>query len=346
LKVAGPSGTRNLRAHLLIGADGSNSTVARLMRGRTPSSRDRIIAIRGYYKDVEGPSNQADLHFNSESFPGYCWLFPTSKENANVGVGVLLDTMPAGNRLGELLNYLIENNTALHERLRKAKRVSRIEGWPLTTYNPNEPLVDNRVMLVGDAAGLVNPLNGEGIQNAVLSGRWASQVAASCLTKNDLSKDALSAYSDVIEKELRYDMSLASLIVQFIRNRSLNPIWLRSLELIAAHAKIDPNYADIVGGILMGSTPQSEATSLEIVTGTLEQAALSAGLTGITIQNPSFLVKAALDAVQTSLEVTRQATQNPFDFINWVVNSAASAMDVVIAASTRHLETFEKRTAH
>jgi len=343
LEVEGPSGTRKLRARLLIGADGSNSTVARLVRGRTPSRRDRIIAIRGYYKDVEGPTNQADLHFNSESFPGYCWLFPTGKENANVGVGVLLDTMPAGNRLGELLTYLIENNAALHGRLHKAKRVGRIEGWPLTTYNPNEPLVDDRVMLVGDAAGLVNPLNGEGIQNAVLSGRWASHVAASCLAKNDLSKDALSAYSDVVEKELRYDMSLAGLIVQFIRNRSLNPIWLRSLELIAAHAKIDPNYADIVGGILMGATPQSEATSLEIVTGTLEQAALSIGLTGT--QNPSFLVKAALDAVQTSLEVTRQATQNPFDLINWVVNSAASAMDVLIASSTRNLEAFEKRTA-
>jgi geranylgeranyl reductase family protein len=344
LEVVSPSGTRNLRAHLLIGADGSNSTVARLMRGRTPSNRDRIIAIRGYYRGVEGPSNQADLHFNSESFPGYCWLFPTGKNEANVGVGVALDTIPAGNRLGELLNHLIEDNVALHERLHKAKRASQIAGWPLAIYNPNLPVIDNRVMLVGDAAGLVNPLNGEGIQYALLSGRWASEVAVSCLTKNDFSRDALSAYSDIIEKELRYDMSLASMIVQLIRNRSLNPVWLGLLKLITAHAKTDPNYADTVGGILMGSTPQSRAFSMEIVIGTLEQAVLSTGYKGLkTIQDPRFPVKAALDAVEMSLDVTRQVTMNPFGFINWVANSAASAMDVAIAASTRYSETLGKR---
>ena len=78
-----------------------------LVRGQPPSSADRIIAIRGYFKDVEGPPNQADLHFNKESFPGYCWLFPTGKNQANVGVGMVLDTIPSGNRLKELLNHLI-----------------------------------------------------------------------------------------------------------------------------------------------------------------------------------------------------------------------------------------------
>lgn len=345
LKVSGPSGTRNLRAPLLIGADGSNSTIARLMRGRAPLSSDRIIAIRGYFEGVEGPSNRADLHFNSESFPGYCWLFPTGKNKANVGVGVVLDTMPAGNRLGELLTRLIENDAALHKRLREAKMVGQIAGWPLTTYNPNQPLVDDRVMLVGDAAGLINPLNGEGIQYALLSGRWASEAAASCITKDDFSRDALSAYSDIVEKELRYGMSLAGLIVQLIRNRGLNPVWLRSLELMAARAQVDPGYADIAGGILMGSIPQSETTSMEIVRGTLEQAALSSGLTSLkTIEDPGSLVKAALDAVQTSLELTRQATQNPFGFINWAIDSAASAVNLAFAASARYSETFEKRT--
>ena len=348
LNVVGPSGTRNLRALLLVGADGSNSTIARLMRGHAPLSRDRIIAIRGYFEGVEGASNQADLHFNRESFPGYCWLFPTGKNKANVGVGIVLDTMPAGDRLAEILAQLIENDAALRERLRNAKIVGRIAGWPLTTYNPNQPLVDQRVMLIGDAAGLVNPLNGEGIQNALLSGRWASEVAASCMAKNDFSRDALSAYSGIVEKELRYGMSLAGFIVQLIRNRSLNSVWLRSLELIAARAQIDPDYADIVGGILMGTIPQNEATNMEIVRGTLEQAVLSTGLTTLqAIQDPSFLAKASLDAVQTSLEITRLASQNPSDFINWVINSAASAIDLAIASSrsaSRHSETPEKRS--
>ncbi len=239
LKVEGPSGKRILKARLLIGADGSNSTIARLVRGHGPSSADRIIAIRGYFEDVEGPPNQADLHFNKESFPGYCWLFPTGNNQANVGVGVVLDTIPTGNRLKELLNHLIKNDLALHKRLSHAKLVGQIGGWPLTTYNPDQPLVDNNVMLVGDAAGLVNPLNGEGIQYALLSGRWASEVAISCLTADDFSKEALSAYPQLVEKELRYGMSIAALIVQLIRNRSFNPFWLRSMELIASRSQVD-----------------------------------------------------------------------------------------------------------
>ena len=131
----------------MIGADGSNSTIAKLVRGQPPSSADRIIAIRGYFKNVDGSPNQADLHFNKESFPGYCWLFPTGKNQANVGVGMVLDTIPSGNRLKEILNQLIKNDSALHKRLRNAKLVGQIRGWPLTTYNPNQPLVDNRVML-------------------------------------------------------------------------------------------------------------------------------------------------------------------------------------------------------
>jgi len=344
LQVDGPSGKRILKARLLIGADGSNSTIAKLVRGQPPSSADRIIAIRGYFENVEGPSNQADLHFNKESFPGYCWLFPTDKNHANVGVGMVLDTIPSGNRLKELLNQLIKNDPALHKRLRNAKLVGQIGGWPLTTYNANEPLVDNRVMLIGDAAGLVNPLNGEGIQYALLSGRWASEVAISCLITNDLTKEALLAYQHFVEKELRYGMSLACLIVQLIRNRSFNPFWLRSMEIMAARSQVDARYADVVGGILMGTVPQSEATNLEIVQGTIEQAMLSTGLTNLleTIQDPDAVAKATIEALQTGFEITIQATQNPNALINWAIKSATSAIDLAIASSPNYSEDEEK----
>ncbi len=344
LQVEGPSGKKILKARLLIGADGSNSTIAKLVRGHPPSSADRIIAIRGYFKDVDGSSNHADLHFNKESFPGYCWLFPTGKNQANVGVGMVLDTIPSGKRLNELLNQLIENDLSLHKRLRNAKLIGPIKGWPLTTYNANQSLVDNRVMLVGDAAGLVNPLNGEGIQYALLSGRWASEVAISCLIADDLSKEALLTYQSFVEKELRYGMSLASLIVQLIRNRSFNSLWLRSMELMAARSQADPRYADIVGGILMGTVPQSEATNLEVAQGTIEQALLSKGPTNLldAIQDPNALAKATMEALQTGFEITVQATQNPSAFINWFIKSATSAINVAIASSSNYLETEEK----
>ncbi len=335
VEAEGPDGKRTLKARLLIGADGSNSIIAKIVRGQPPSSADRIIAIRGYFKDVEGPSNQADLHFNKESFPGYCWLFPTGKNQANIGVGMVLDTIPSGNRLKELLNHLISSDEALGRRLKNAKLIGQIGGWPLTTYNPSQPLVDNRVILVGEAAGLVNPLNGEGIQYALLSGRWASEVAISSLTANDLSKEALATYQDTVERELRYGMSIAGLIVQLIRNRSFNPLWLHSLELMAARSRVDSGYADIVGGILMGTVLQTEATNLEVARGTIEQALLSTGLNSLVemVQDPNVIAKSALETIQTSFLVAAQAAQNPSALLDWGIKSVASAINAALASS-------------
>ena len=116
LEAEGSDGKRTLKARLLIGADGSNSTIARIIRGSHLPVQIESLLYADTSTDVEGPSNQADLHFNKESFPGYCWLFPTGKNQANVGVGVVLDTIPSGNRLKELLNHLIKNNVALNKK--------------------------------------------------------------------------------------------------------------------------------------------------------------------------------------------------------------------------------------
>src|SRR5207247_1812006 len=150
---------RELRARLIVGADGSNSTVARVLRGVPAPSADRIIAMRAYYTGVRGPADRADLYFAAESFPGYYWLFPTGEDTANVGVGMVLETLPpVRDHLRDLLARLLERDHALRERLDGAILEGRILGWPLNTYNPDAPLVADGLLLVGDAAGLINSL--------------------------------------------------------------------------------------------------------------------------------------------------------------------------------------------
>lgn len=320
LSVSQNGTKRSLRTRLLIGADGSESVVARLMRGQRPHKDDRIIAVRAYFEGVKGPAEQADLYFGADSFPGYYWLFPTGDGAANVGVGMVLETIPpTQDRLRDLLMDLIKRDRALGERLRQAKQTTPIIGWPLTTYNPRLPLVADRIMLTGDAAGLINPLNGEGIQYALLSGRWAAEVAAKCLGHGDLGQESLHAYTEVVRRELNYDMALANMIVQLIRNRSMNPVWLYALRVITARARVDPGYAKIVGGILAGLIPASDAVSLKVIAGSLEQAALSFGLQTVrnVLRGPTNLAQVGLDGARFGLAMGVMAGSNPLEFLKW-----------------------------
>jgi hypothetical protein len=61
----------------------------------------------------------------------------------------------------------------------------------------------------------------------------------------------------LVHKSLRTDMAFSRLIVQIIRNRNLNSVWLRALRIIASRARIDPDYADRIGCVLTGLTQPS-----------------------------------------------------------------------------------------
>jgi menaquinone-9 beta-reductase len=252
----GAAGPWRLRARLLLGADGSNSMVARTLRGGVPPSQDRIMAVRAYFDEVEGADGQGDIWFRGDTFPGYHWLFPTGGGAANLGVGMLSSTYPqSGRNLREMLLRLIDEDESVRHRLRGARMRGRVLGHPLTTYNPRLPLIGDRMMLLGDAAGLINPLNGEGIQYALHSARWAAGIAADRLASNRLDAASLEGYQRRVHQSLRTDLALSRLIVQLIRNRNLNQVWLRALRSIAARAKTDPDYAHHLGCVLTGLTP-------------------------------------------------------------------------------------------
>ncbi|HEX6451376.1 MAG TPA: geranylgeranyl reductase family protein [Trebonia sp.] len=271
-----PTGPWRLRTRLLLGADGSNSMVARTLRGTAPPRQDRIVAVRAYFDDVGGPPGQVDVGLRSDSLPGYSWLFPCGGGRANVGVGMVVSTYPRADRnLRELLLRLIAEDASMRHRLRWGRIRGKILGCPLTTYNPRLPLVGDRMMLVGDAAGLINPLNGEGIQYALHSARWAAGIAAERLSSGRLDASSLAGYEQRVHHSLRQDMALSRLIVQLIRNRALNPFWLRALRIIASCASIDPDYAYRVGCVVTGLAPVSRTLGLSVPAKTLRQAMIS-----------------------------------------------------------------------
>lgn len=324
---------RVFKGSLLIGADGTNSIIARLLRGYQVPTANRIIGIRGYFEGVEGPSDQADMHFETSSFPGYCWLFPTGNGEANVGVGVLLDTLPKGNKPKDLLDQLMKQDEGLKSRLKNAALKGTLDAWPLSTYDPHLPIVGNRVMLIGEAAGLVNPLNGEGIQYALLSGRWAAETAQTCTSKGDFSEAALSPYAKRVHSELGQGFKISAFIIQLIRYRHLNPLWLKTFETMVGRAKSDPEYARTAGGILAGLLPTTDGLNPAFLVETVQEAAVSNGLriVGDAVKDPVSLPVNAVKASQTALDVAVGTAQNPFGFVQWGMETFAKMAELAAA---------------
>ncbi|RSZ55618.1 geranylgeranyl reductase family protein [Massilia atriviolacea] len=329
--VKGPAGRATLRAQALIGADGSSSVVARLLRGHAVPDRNRIVAMRCYMDGLPDTGNRCDLYFSDATFPGYYWLFPTGPNAANVGIGMVRETLPRNEEhLRQRMLQLLTSDPALRARLGNAQLRGPVTGWPLTTYDAALPCVGRRVLLAGDAAGLINPLNGEGIQYAMLSGRWAAETLIAARARDDFSHAGLLPYAQRIERELRFDMALARLIVQLIRNRHLTPLWLEALHIIVARARADPAYADITGGVLAGLVPARRVMGADILRKSAQQAVLSLAGMGAQhlLRGRAHCLRLGLRTGTAAAGVALSMAAHPRAALDWGLGVAGSALEL------------------
>ena len=274
-----------------------------------------------YFDNMEGPCQRADVYYASNSFPGYYWLFPTGKATANIGIGIVKETFPENQmHLDELLKDTIEKDPALRCRVGKAVLRGKIAGWPLSTFDPDMQLVADRVLLTGDAAGLINSLNGEGIQTALSSGRWAAETLMDCLQKNTLTKSDLDAYRLTVDREIGCDMMLSQVVIECIRNRTLNPVWLQLMSTISSRALANPKYAGVAGGVLSGIVPAKEVLNPAFVAETMMQIGASGSLycADTFFGGPQAWQKSMQSITQLSLNLVQHGMQSPLDYMNWM----------------------------
>lgn len=158
----------SIAARVVIGADGANSTVRRLVGAPPARPSTTAVAVRGYAASTVLPDALV-IEFARGRHPAYAWSFPLRGGGANVGFGVF-DRRGSGSR-EQLLGAL----AALLPGHEPAPATVRGHHLPLSTGPRHHP--DGRVLLAGDAASLVNPLTGEGIYDAVASGVLAGRAA-------------------------------------------------------------------------------------------------------------------------------------------------------------------------
>jgi menaquinone-9 beta-reductase len=217
-----PGDRQVYRARVVVAADGNSSRLSVAMGLRKRDDRPMGVAVRTYYTSPRHKDDYLeswlDLWDGDRLLPGYGWIFGMGDGTSNVGLG-LLNTSDAFGK------------TDYRELLKRWLR-SMPEEWGYTEENRTEPVRGaalpmgfNRtphyhqgLLLAGDAAGMVNPFNGEGIAYAMESGEILARVTAQALARPTRAETerVLRGYADELQAAYGRYYTLGRVFVQLL----------------------------------------------------------------------------------------------------------------------------------
>lgn len=239
--------TEQCRARMVIGADGVTSVITRHLRPKQNQHVDshRAVALRAYIDDIEEIPKAVEFYLYNEILPGYAWIFPTGNHSANIGLGMRLDHFrKQGIDLESMLRQFLEF-PEIKKRLLNGGQLRDVATWQLN-FGSQKRLQHtfDGALLVGDAAGLINPLTGGGIHNALVSARLATQTINEAFQAGDFSRQQLKIYEQRCHDEMwgsmrrsyflqrtlmHFPFLIDFLVKQFKENSQLAQIFLSKL---------------------------------------------------------------------------------------------------------------------
>lgn len=217
-----------------------------------------MLAARAYFEGLADLDGRVQCHFDGVALPGYGWVFPLSPSSANVGAGLI----PAGFfRRPNLVHSrrafsLFTGSRSLQKMLQPARQVGPIKGYPIRVDFNRSPTYGERVLLAGEAAGLANPLTGEGIDYALESGRIAAEHASTMLSKNDFTASRFIGY----DRELRGRFQRTLVGARRLGDLYLNPFLLDRLVEVARR---NPDVRSLIGDVTVGNRGLNEMLSIK-----------------------------------------------------------------------------------
>ena len=231
-----------IKAPFIVGADGDKSLVRKNLLKKYSSPKANCVALRAYYKGVTGlhKQNFMELHYMKEILPGYFWIFPLPNGMANVGVGILSNTIRKKKiNLREVMLHAIKHNPEIKDRFANAVLTDKIQGWGLPMGIKRLPVSGNNFLLTGDAASLIDPFSGEGIGNAMYSGMLAAQAIEKSLLQKKYDAVFLKKYyDDVLYSKIGDELKVSAML-----QRVCHYPWLLRFVINKAHKSATLNKA-------------------------------------------------------------------------------------------------------
>ena len=231
--------TREVHARYVVVADGSLSRFGRALGTARTKSYPQGIAIRGYFDSPLSADpwieSCLDVHDrNGRSLPGYGWIFPLGDGTINVGIGLL--STYKGYRDVNTTHLMSEWAATAPERwgIDPHAMLAPPTGGRLPMAGSVNPKVGPNWLIVGDAAGSINPFNGEGIDYAYETARMAADLIDEAIVSG--TGQPLQRYTTILDDEyglyFKVARSFARIIGQPVLMRELTRVGMRSQSLM------------------------------------------------------------------------------------------------------------------
>ncbi|MHA2288908.1 MAG: NAD(P)/FAD-dependent oxidoreductase, partial [Promethearchaeota archaeon] len=260
IKTRTPQGVKEYLGRILIVADGMSSKLAVKSGLRNKWQIEEIGLAKCAIMEGENNLDKEIISFFFRKYKGYGWIFPLGGNRFNIGCGTWLD----GN-LKKNLNQAYQeflNEPFIKKLFPKANYKKIWEGaYPLPALGVKEKcLYGDNLLLIGDAAGFVSPISGEGIHSSVVSGYAAGEITCDALEYGDITDQRLKKFKHYpnIKKIIR-NFKIKVSIVEFLFEREGQNL-SKMLEL----AENDKSVREEIISIFLSNSPPSKELLLKI----------------------------------------------------------------------------------
>lgn len=227
---------QSFQSSLVLGCDGAQGVTAKMLAPFKQDPAHYSAAVRSYFTGVKDVvPTTFELHFMKQFLPGYFWIFPMADGRTNVGLGVPKAVVSKQKlNLREEMLRVIQEDPVMKKRFEGATMTKDIQGFGLPLGSQKVKLSGSRFMLCGDAGSLIDPLTGEGIGQAMISGRYAGWHALHCLKANDFSAQMMAGYDAQVYGKLWRDQRRRYRMQQLIQH---HPVIFNALVDVAGKYK-------------------------------------------------------------------------------------------------------------